>query len=125
MEKILIISLVGVIMCVVLREKTPQLAILLSIVVGILIFSNIIQPLENLISVLNETAQKANVSEGYFSIVLKIIGISYLAQFGSQLCKDAGENAVAIKVELAGKVLIMATSAPVLIAVLEVVLAIV
>lgn len=122
MDKILVVAIVGVLMALVLKEKNSQLALLLSITTGIIIFISICKPLEELIVMLNETAEKAGVSQGYFGIVLKIIGIAYLAQFGSQLCKDAGEGAVAIKVELAGKVLIMATSTPVLINVLQLVL---
>ena len=67
-------------------------------------------------------AEQAGVAEGYFGIVLKVIGIAYLSQFASQLCADAGEGAVAAKIELAGKALIMAVSIPVLTEVLHVVL---
>jgi len=72
-----------------------------------------------------QMAEQAGVAEGYFGIVLKVIGIAYLSQFASQLCADAGEGAVAAKIELAGKVLIMAISIPVLTEVLHVVLTLV
>ena len=65
------------------------------------------------------------MGEGYFSIVLKVIGIAYLTQFGSQLCADAGESAIAAKIELAGKVLMMTAAAPVLTGLLEMVMGLV
>ena len=54
--------------------------------------------------------------------MLKITGIAYLSQFGMQICADAGEGAIAAKIELAGKILIMTVSAPILLAVLDVVM---
>ena len=79
-------------------------------------------PLADLIRLLRETAEKAGVGEGYFSVVLKVIGIAYLTQFGAQLCVDAGESAVAAKIELAGKILMMTAAAPVLTGLLDMVI---
>ena len=58
-------------------------------------------------------------------LVLKVIGIAYLTQFGAQLCADAGEGTVAAKIELAGKILMMTAAAPVLIGLLELVMGLV
>lgn len=84
-----------------------------------------LQSMGELLDMLRQMAEQAGVAEGYFGIVLKVIGIAYLSQFASQLCADAGEGAVAAKIELAGKVLIMAISIPVLTEVLHVVLTLV
>ena len=59
------------------------------------------------------------------AVVLKVIGIAYLTQFGAQLCADAGEGTVAAKIELAGKILMMTAAAPVLIGLLELVMGLV
>ena len=91
----------------------------------ILIFLMLCSPLGELISLLRETAEQAGVGEGYFSIVLKVIGIAYLTQFGAQLCADAGESAIAAKIEMAGKVLMMTAAAPVLTGLLETVIGLV
>ena len=82
-------------------------------------------PLGNLLALLRETAEQAGVGEGYFSVVLKVIGIAYLTQFGAQLCADAGEGAIASKIELAGKVVMMTVAAPVLTGLLEMVMGLV
>ncbi len=122
MGRIIALGLIGVIFAVMLKKDNPQISLLVSVVAGILIFFSICTPLSGLIALLRDAADKAGVSSGYFEIVLKVIGIAYLAQFGAQLCADAGEGAVAAKVELAGKILIMAASAPVLTALLELVM---
>lgn len=123
--KIIAIGLVGTVFAVLLKKENPQLALLLSAVTGILIFGIICAPLANLIGLLRETAEKAGVGAGYFAIVLKVIGIAYLTQFGAQLCADAGEGTIAAKVELAGKILMMTAAAPVLMGLLELVMSLV
>ena len=112
--RVIALGLAGTILSVLLKKESPQIAMLTAAVTGILIFLMLCAPLGNLISLLKETAEQAGVGDGYFSIVLKVIGIAYLTQFGSQLCADAGENSVAVKIELAGKVLMMTAAAPVL-----------
>lgn len=124
-NQILVIAIIGVLLCAVLKNKTPQFSILISLIIGILIFLQILEPLNGLLLLLSETAEKAGVSQGYYGIILKIIGIAYISQFGAEICADAGEKAIATKVELAGKILIMATSAPVLTSLLELVLSLI
>jgi len=79
-------------------------------------------PLGQAVTALAELAARAKVERFYLDTVLRVIGVAYLAEFGSQICRDAGEGAIASKVELAGKVLIMVLAVPVVTAVVEVVL---
>ena len=123
--KVIALGLIGTILSVLLKKENPQIAMLTAAVTGVLIFLMLCSPLGELISLLRETAEQAGVGEGYFGIVLKVIGIAYLTQFGAQLCADAGESAVAAKIELAGKVLMMAAAAPVLTGLLETVIGLV
>ena len=48
-----------------------------------------------------------------------MIGVAYLAEFGAQVCRDAGENSIAAKIEFAGKIIILIMAVPILMAVLE------
>ena len=123
--RVIALGLTGTVLSVLLKKENPQIAMLTAAATGILIFLMLCVPLGNLLSLLKETAEQAGVGEGYFGIVLKVIGIAYLTQFGSQLCADAGENAVAAKIELAGKVLMMTAAAPVLTGLLEMVMGLV
>ena len=124
-SKIIALGLIGTIFSVLLKKENPQISMLIAAVTGILIFLMICAPLGELLQLLRKTAEQAGVAEGYFGIVLKVIGIAYLSQFGAQLCADAGEGTIAAKIELAGKVLMMAVAAPVLTGVLEMVLGLV
>lgn len=124
-SKIIALGVVGTVFSVLLKKETPQIAMLVTAATGILIFLMLCMPLGNLITLLKETAEQAGVGEGYFGIVMKVIGIAYLTQFGAQLCADAGESAIAAKIELAGKVLMMTAAAPVLTGLLETVMGLV
>ena len=123
--KVIALGLIGAIFSVLLKKENPQIAMLTASATGILIFLMLCSPLGELISLLRETAEQAGVGEGYFGIVLKVIGIAYLTQFGAQLCADAGESAIAAKIEMAGKVLMMTAAAPVLTGLLETVIGLV
>lgn len=120
--RIIALGLTGTALAVVLKKESPQLALLLTAVTGILIFFMVCGYLEGLLRILRETAERAGVSSGYFAVVLKVIGIAYLTQFGAQLCADAGETAIGSKIELAGKILMMAAAVPVLTALLEMIM---
>ena len=125
MGKIIALGMVGTIFAVLLKKENPQIAMLVAAMTSILIFGMICVPLGNLIALLRETAEQAGVGTHYFTVVLKVIGIAYLTQFGAQLCADAGEGTIAAKIELAGKILMMAAAAPVLTGLLETVMGLV
>ena len=125
MGKLITVGLIGTIFAVLLKKENPQLALLLSIITGVLLFGMLFTPLAELMGLLQHTAEKAGVSDGQFAIVLKVIGIAYLTQFGAQLCADAGEGTIAAKIEMAGKLLMMTAAAPVLTGLLDLVLGLV
>ena len=122
MAQIVAAGLAGALLAITVKKQFPEMGILIAIVTGILIFLFLADKLLAVIQYLRDMAQKAGLDESYLLIVLKVIGIAYIAEFGVQVCKDAGEGAIASKIELGGKVLIMIASAPVLATLLDVVL---
>ena len=65
--------------------------------------------------------QKSSIDSTYIKIILKVIGISYIIEFGKDICKDAGESAIANKMEMAGKVIIVSLSIPVVASLIDIV----
>ncbi len=116
------LALVAVVLLLVIRSHRPELAILLAVAVGLGIFFLVAQRLVAVLDFLRDLASRAKVGDLYLVTILKIVGISYVAEIGSQVCRDAGETAVASKVELAGKVLILVLAMPIIMAILEAVL---
>lgn len=120
--QIVAIGIVSSILALTLKKYSPQISILISITAGVIIFMMAIPQLKIVLDMFHSISQNVDINKIYISIVLKIIAISYIAEFGVQICKDAGENSIASKIEFVSKVLIMVVSAPILVALMELVL---
>ncbi len=121
-QRVLAFAAISLVLLVVLRQQRPEIAVLASLAAGAVLLVSTLTALAPALTVLSDLAVKAKVEHYYLDTVLKVIGVAYLADFGAQVCEDAGERALGRKVELAGKVLIMVMAIPVVSAVLEVVL---
>ena len=64
---------------------------------------------------------KTSIDSSYIIVILKVTGIAYLIEFGKDICIDAGQNSIANKMEIAGKIIIASLSVPVITSVFEVV----
>lgn len=113
------LALVVTVIGVVLRQIRPEISIQLTILAAIMIFLVILGKVKVIIELLQNLADQANISSYYLLIVLKIVGIAYLAEFGAQICRDAGEGALATKVEMAAKVSVLVLAIPIIAAILE------
>ncbi|ADU51294.1 stage III sporulation protein AD [Thermaerobacter marianensis DSM 12885] len=113
------IALVASVLLVLLRQARPEWAVLLSVVTAVAVFLLLVDDIAAIVRILEQVADRANLDTRYTATLLKIVGVAYLAEFGAQLCRDAGESALAAKVELAGKVVILLLAVPILMAVLE------
>jgi len=113
------LAIAATILLIVLKENAPQIAFLLSLCVGTIIFLLLIVKISGLISLLEKLSIQAHVEYGFLETVLKIIGIAYIAEFGAQIARDAGEGAIAGKVELAGKIFILLLAVPILSVIIE------
>ena len=82
-------------------------------------FYFLVDQIQNIILMIENLAANANVNTLYVKTILKIIGIAYIAEFAAHISKDAGLGAMAAKVELAGKILILALAVPILTALIE------
>ena len=114
-------AFVVTVFAVLLRETRPEIALLLALGFGVLIFVMVLSKMGDIITVFRDLTHKAGIDDFYFITLLKILGIAYIAEFGAQICRDAGEGTIASKIEMAGKVLILLLALPILTAVLEVV----
>lgn len=120
--QILIIGIISTVIVVMLKDEKPEIAMQISLAAGILIFLLMISRITIVIQSLEQIAAKVNIEYTYINVVLKIIAIAYLASFGIEICKDAGQSSIAGKIEMAGKILIISLSIPILMAVMDMVL---
>lgn len=116
------LGLTGALLATFLRQtKFETGALIVALIAGVVIFLMVFTKISLVVRVLEDMSRKAGINEFYLALLFKMVGIAYLTEFGAQLCRDAGENAIASRVELAGKVLIILIAVPILIAILELV----
>ncbi|NMB08304.1 MAG: stage III sporulation protein AD [Tissierellia bacterium] len=121
--KIVSIGVIATVLVVFLRQSNREdFAILISIATGLIIFSTILGKLKYVVEILNQLVKGTNIEFAYFSVILKIIGISYLVEFGAQISRDAGEESIANKIELGGRVIIMVLAMPILLTLMDLIM---
>lgn len=105
--KIILISLLAVSLILIVKQIRPEMAMLVSLATVTIIFIFCIDKIGQVIELLTRLTQSSGMPMEFLSIMLKIIGIAYLTEFGASICKDAGESAIATKIQFAGKCVIM------------------
>lgn len=106
------IALIAMILCVLLRGYRPEYSVFLSLTAGILILLMTLDALVPVMETLTELIEISGQGREAFTILLKTLGVCFITQLASDACKDAGEGAIASKVELAGKVVILLLAMP-------------
>ena len=101
-------------LALVLRRLRPESATVLVIAAGVLAGLMVLPQLAQIVDGVTSLAASGGVQESYTGQLLKIGGISLLMDFAAQTCRDAGEDGLALKVELAGRVMLIALSLPVM-----------
>lgn len=120
--KIIGIGLLALIIIVILKQYKPEFAIYISMIAGVLILVLAIQKLTGIINLLQSLANKTYINQSFLSILLKITGIAFITEFAVSICSDAGEKAIASKIEIGSKVIIIAMSIPIITSLLELVI---
>ena len=110
--KIVGISIFAVIMIIILKNYRPEMALVLSIITGIGIMLYAISKMSSVINVLNDLVSKSGVNTDFLLIIIKVIGIAYIVELGKNVCIDAGQSSIATKLEMAGKVVIVVLTIP-------------
>ena len=99
---------------VLLKSTKPELSFAVTVTGVIVILLFIVDALQNTLAIFSKIAEKTGVENGLVKVLLKIIGVGYLTEFGAGILNDFGSNAVADKVVLCGKITIIVLSIPIL-----------
>ncbi|MDQ0874967.1 stage III sporulation protein AD [Paenibacillus sp. V4I3] len=113
------LGLIVTILTLIIKEQKPMFAFLLAAFTGIMIFLFLIGKISSVIQVLEDLAQRSSINMVFLKTILKIIGVAYIAEFGAQIVRDAGQESIASKIELSGKVLIMVMAIPIITVIIE------
>ncbi|MBP1989049.1 stage III sporulation protein AD [Paenibacillus eucommiae] len=113
------LGLIVTILSLIIKEQKPMFAFLLATFTGIVIFLFLMGKISAVIRVLEELAMKSGIQMVFLKTILKIIGIAYIAEFGAQIVRDAGQESIASKIEMSGKILIMVMAIPIISVIIE------
>ena len=116
------IALIALIIIILLKQYKKEFAIYISLLAGILIILLVIDKFEGIINLIESIANKSSINTEFIGLILKITGIAFLAEFAVSICNDSGETAIASKIEIGSKIIIISMSIPILSSLLELVL---
>lgn len=114
MLKVAVIGVMGALLTLVLKEGKGSYAILTILASCLLLLGLSLTRIQVVIASVTEMSQSLGEGRLYLEVLLKMIGIAYVAEFGSDLCKDAGAAAIAGQIEFFGKIMLLAVSMPII-----------
>ena len=120
--KIVGIALIALVIIILLKQYKPEFAIYISILTGILILILVMDKLSGIINLIKSIVNQSYINTEFITLLIKITGIAFLSEFAVSICKDSGEAAIASKIEIGSKIIIIAISIPILSSLLEVIL---
>ena len=112
--KVIGIGLTGGILALFVKQYRPEMAVGISLATGIILFLWVSEGLAEIWTSMRGVMEQCGVEDQYLAAVMKVSGVAYIAQFGGELCRDSGENAIASKIELAGKIFILIVTMPII-----------
>ena len=120
--KIIGIALIALIIIILLKQYRPEFAVYISLLTGVLILVLVMDQLAGIISLLQSLANKTSINMTFLSLLTKITGIAFLSEFAVSICRDSGEGAIASKIEIGSKIVIISMSIPIISSLLEIIL---
>ncbi len=117
--KIIGIGLISLVVIVIIKQYRPEFAVYVSLIAGALILVLVLDKMSGVINLLSNLANKTSINKDFIFLLIKITGIAFLTEFAVSICKDAGESAIATKIDMGGKVMIIAISIPIIASLLE------
>lgn len=113
--KVIGFSILSLVVIITLKSvKKDDFALILTIISSVIILVFCLTKLEGIVELLESLVNKAGINSDYLKVLLKVTGISYIIELTSNICKDAGSEALASKIEMTGKIFIVALTIPIL-----------
>ena len=119
MVKIVVLAVVGVIFIVLLKEKNATLSFFLMLAICMLIMFKLLDYMMILLEGFKVFEAYFDSGSYYIKLILKMVGVTYLCEFGTQICKDVGQGAIALQVEMFGKIMVLIIGLPILLSIIE------
>lgn len=119
--KVALVGVISVILAIKLKGYNSEFSVYLSLMACIFILFYAFDKLSSIIDFIKQLQSSLNIDTSYIKILLKLIGISYVCEFSSSLCRDAGYNAIAGQIDMVGKLSILVVSMPIIVSLLNII----
>ena len=119
MIKVAVFGIVASLIAMKIKTIRPEIAILIAVISSILLAMYGLKQMEEILAVFETIRFYSKIPKSYFQILLKLIGISFICEFASNICKLAGQASIAKQIEFAGKLAILIVGLPVFESLLE------
>ncbi len=122
-----VIKLVGIgiiisIVTILLKQVKPEFSIFAIIIGSVILLVYILNYFTDIFSTFNKILNKSEVNNQLFPLLIKIIGVGYIVEFGASICMDSGNSSIADKIILGGKIIIFGLAVPIITNLFEVIL---
>lgn len=125
MIKIVVVALIGVFVSLVFKNINSNIGYVVAVLTGVLVVSFLYDDAVNVVYLFKSFEKSYGVSEEHIKLLLKVLGISYITQFGISVAEECGEKLIAKKIELAGKVFILSISFPIMLKLLNTIISLI
>lgn len=119
MIHIAVLGVAGALLAIQFKNEKSEYGIYISIALCVMVFFSIIDRVEIVVFAIRDLSHQVLVKNGYLVILLKMLGVAYVAEFASSICKDAGHQTIAGQIEVYSKITILALGMPILKILLE------
>lgn len=118
-ERIVAFAAVSALMCVVVRQTRPDMALALTLFAGAAMLATYAAGLWQVVDAMGELSARTGLGDGFVSTLSKVLGVALLGEFGAQVCRDAEQSALAQRVELGARLILTLMALPLLSAILD------
>ena len=119
MLQIGILGVAGTLLAVQFKSGKSEYGIYITVTLSLIIFFCVLSRLETIVEAMKAIGRFIQMDQAYIGTLIKMLGITYVAEFSAGICKDAGYQTIASQIEIFGKLAVMLLSLPILMTLLN------
>ena len=96
-----------------IKSIRPEIGLAIGLISSLILAMYGLKEMKQILDVFETIRSYSGISKSYFQILLKLIGISFLCEFASNICKDSGQATIGKQIEFIGKLSILVVSIPI------------
>ncbi|WP_053959228.1 stage III sporulation AC/AD family protein [Sulfobacillus thermosulfidooxidans] len=120
--KLVSLGLIGTVFLVIIREERGDIGVILRLAIGVALLLLLVSPLAQVLSGILQLVDQVKIRGVYLGLLLRVIGIAYVATFAAHIANDSGEAGIGWRIEVGAKIVILALALPLISAILHTVL---